>query len=75
MISMKIYDRREGINHIEILPTNSDGLVYILYGKNKNRVSLNRTEVLKLINFLKYETENNMPINNGSVKDKITNTI
>lgn len=74
MISMKIYDTKEGQNCIEVFPVNSEGLVNFLYGKNKMRVSLRRTEVVKLINFLKTESEN-MPLNNGKIEDKLLNTI
>jgi len=71
MISMKIYDRKEGQNIIEILPLNSEGLVNILYGKNKNRVSLNKTEVYRLLTFL----TNEYNIMQGSnVKDSISKT-
>lgn len=73
MISMKIYDRKGGQNVIEVYPVNDEGLVTFLYSKNKMRVSMNRTEVFRLLKFLSLETEN-MPINNGEVKDKISNT-
>jgi DNA-directed RNA polymerase subunit F len=72
MVTMKIYDRKAGVNFIEICPANAEKLVTILYGVNRMIVSMSRDEVREVINFLTKEFNAIEPYGNLPPRDANT---